>query len=371
MVRMVTERTPGEAANRPVAAHALHTALLALACALLSGCGTLYVMQAANGQYHVLRSRVPIDKVIADPHTPPDLRATLTQVKAAREFASHELGLPDNSSYRSYADIGRPFAVWNVVATPEFSVTPQQWCFPIAGCVNYRGYFSERRAHEFANSLAAGGFDVAVDGVPAYSTLGKFADPVLSSMLPYGDEVLAATIFHELAHQLLYVRDDSEFNEAFATTVENTGLERWLAHRGEEGRMGQFIADQAYASHLEHILAGARKRLVQLYASAVPREQMRVQKAIILHTLGADIEQFERRNGISYPVYEEWIAKGLNNADLASLATYYDCLPGFTRLLAAQDNDLPRFYAAARKLGDLPRTERHAQLCSSAGSPAS
>ena len=154
------------------------------------------------------------------------------------------------------------------MATPEFSVTPQQWCFPIAGCVTYRGYFSERRAHALCRlSSASLGYDVAVDGVPAYSTLGKFADPMLSSMLPYGDEVLAATIFHELAHQLLYVRDDSEFNEAFATTVENTGLERWLAHRGEEGRMGQFIADQAYASHLEHILAGARKRLVQLYAS--------------------------------------------------------------------------------------------------------
>src|SRR5207253_6303601 len=154
------------------------------------------------------------------------LRTHLEEVHAAREFASGELGLPDSSSYRSYADIGRPYVVWNVVAAPEFSVSPKRWCFPIAGCVAYRGYFRERRAREFAAALAVRGYDVSVDGVPAYSTLGRFADPVLSSMLRYGDDELAATIFHELAHQLLYVRDDSQFNEAFASTVEDEGLER-------------------------------------------------------------------------------------------------------------------------------------------------
>jgi predicted aminopeptidase len=369
MVRMLTETPPRDASKSAVGLRALRTALLALATALLSGCGTLYVMQAANGQYHVLRARVPITKVIADPHTPPELRTTLTQVQAAREFASHELGLPDNSSYRSYADIGRPFVVWNVVATPEFSAHPVEWCFPIAGCVAYRGYFSEQRARQFANALAVRGFDVAVDGVPAYSTLGKFADPVLSSMLPYGDEVLAATIFHELAHQLLYVRDDSEFNEAFATTVENSGLERWLAHQGQPGRMREFLEDQANAQQLEGLLAATRKRLAVLYTSGTPREEMRLRKAVIFHELGVQVQDFERHSGVSYPVYEEWIAKGLNNADLASLATYYDCVPGFTRLLDAEDNDLPRFYAAARKLADLPRAERHARLCVGAETP--
>jgi predicted aminopeptidase len=368
MMRMLTE-TPAADARRPAVGARLRAGLLALAALLLGGCGTTYVLQAANGQYHVLRARVPIERVLADPRTTSELRSQLQQVQAARAFASAELALPDNQSYRSYADIGRPFVVWNVVATPEFSVRPQHWCFPVAGCVAYRGYFSEARAHQFANALAVRGFDVAVDGVPAYSTLGKFADPVLSSMLPYGEEGLAATIFHELAHQLLYVRDDSEFNEAFATTVENTGLERWLAQQGQPQRMREFLADQAISQQLENLLGAARRRLAQLYGSGLPQAEMRQRKAVILHALGVELQAFERQHGVSYPVYDEWIARGLNNADLASLATYYDCVPGFTRLLHEADNDLPRFYAAARQLAALPRATRHARLCTSAAGP--
>ena len=210
-MRMLTEPPAGGAAGADVTTILLSRArglLLMWTCALLSGCGTPYLMQAASGEWHVLHERTAIDTVIADPKTEPQVRAQLEQVRAAREFATRELGLPDNDSYRTYADIGRPFVVWNVVAAPEFSVTPQRWCFPVAGCVAYRGYFHEPSAREFALGLEAQGFDVAIDGVPAYSTLGKFADPVLSSMLRYGDDDLAATIFHELAHQLLYVRDD-------------------------------------------------------------------------------------------------------------------------------------------------------------------
>src|ERR1700730_16357908 len=255
MVRMLTN--PGVAAHVVCGARAL---LLAAACTLLSGCGTRYLMQAASGQWQVLRQRVPIDTLLADPRTPPALRAHLEEVRGAREFASRELGLPDNGSYRSYADIGRPYVVWNVVAAPEFSVRPKRWCFPIAGCVAYRGYFREQRAREFAASLAVRGFDVSVDGVPAYSTLGKFADPVLSSMLRYGDDELAPTIFHELAHQLLYVRDDSEFNEAFATTVEGAGLERWLTHQRDSQRLQPLRARQAHAAEFVSLLAQSRPR---------------------------------------------------------------------------------------------------------------
>src|SRR3984893_6551553 len=194
MVRMLTESSPGSAANPDVAAHVVcgvRALLLAAACTLLCGCGTPYLAQAARGQWQVLRQRVPLDTLLPDPRTPPAVRAHLQEVRAAREFASRELGLPDNKSYRSYADIRRPYVVWNVVATPEFSVQPRHWCFPVVGCVAYRGYFHEQRARDFANALAVRGFDVAVDGVPAYSSLGKFADPVLSSMLLYGaDELL-------------------------------------------------------------------------------------------------------------------------------------------------------------------------------------
>jgi len=338
-----------------------------LAAALLAGCATPYVMQAAAGEWHVLHERVPIEKVLADPHTPPPLRAHLEQVRAARDFASRELGLPDNDAYRSYADIGRPYVVWNVVAAAEFSVTPQRWCFPVAGCVAYRGYFSEPRARDFALGLETRGFEVVIDAVPAYSTLGKFADPVLSSMLRYGDDQLAATIFHELAHQLLYVRDDSEFNEAFATTVETTGLERWLAHQGQQAHMRAFREDQAREHSLVELMAGTRARLAQLYATALPPQQMRVQKAAAFAELAVGMRALERdAGGGGEPLYEEWIATGLNNARLASVATYYDCVPGFTRLLEQQDNDLPRFYAAARELAQQSHAERHARLCTSA-----
>jgi predicted aminopeptidase len=301
--------------------------------------------------------------VINDPATRPELRARLTEVHAAREFASRELGLPDNDSYRSYADVGRPFVVWNVVAAPEFSLQPERWCFPVAGCVAYRGYFHEREARDLALELEARGFDVVVEGVPAYSTLGKFADPVLSSMLRYDDDELAATIFHELAHQLIYVKNDSEFNEAFATTVEEEGLTRWLAHRGESERSGRLRTEREHEAALLALLKPARARLAELYGSDAAVEEMRARKREILAALAADIRALEARQSVHYPVYDQWMAAGLNNAQLASIATYYECVPGFERLLAAADGDLPRFYADVRALADSSRTERHASLC--------
>ena len=337
--------------------------MLAATCALASGCATPYLLQAAGGEWRVLHERVPIDKLLADPRTPPALRGHLEEVRAAREFASRELGLPDNASYRSYADIGRPYVVWNVVAAPEFSVEPKRWCFPVAGCVAYRGYFHERRAREFGAALAVRGFDVVVDGVPAYSTLGRFADPVLSSMLRYGDDELAATIFHELAHQLLYVRDDTEFNEAFATTVEDAGVERWLTHQGATERLRRFRAEQADAAAFAGLLARTRAQLARLYASGVPREEMRERKAEAFAALATDIRALERREGVSYPLYEGWIAEGLNNARLVSVSTYFGCLPGFQRVLEQAGGDLRRFYAAVRGLSRLPLVERHARLC--------
>src|SRR5579862_1268349 len=312
MVRMLTE-TPGRG-----------VLLAAAACTVLSSC---YLMQAAVGQYRVLHARAPIDALIAAPATDPKLRARLTEVHAAREFASRELGLPDNASYRSYADIGREFVVWNVVAAPEFSLQPRHWCFPVAGCVAYRGYFHEQRARQLALELEARGFDVVVEGVPAYSTLGRFADPVISSMLRYDDDELAATIFHELAHQLIYVKNDSEFNEAFATTVEEVGLGRWLEFRGAAQRIGRFREEQRQEAALLALLAPARVRLAALYASAVSAGEMRERKRALLAQLGVDVGDLERREGVHYPVYDQWIAAGLNNAQLASLATYYACVP--------------------------------------------
>jgi predicted aminopeptidase len=339
----------------------LRVLLAALALVTLPGCGTLYLAQAAGGQYHVLHARRPIDKVVADPSTPPDLRTRLLDVRDARDFAVTELHLPDNRSYRTYADIKRPFVVWNVVATPEFSVEPKHWCFPIAGCVAYRGYFKEKTARAFAAKLARQGFDVIVEGVPAYSTLGRFADPVLSSMMPYGDTELAGTIFHELAHQLLYVKDDSEFNEAFATTVEDVGLERWLTSRGHPDLIREFLEENANERAFIDLFAGTRTQLAQLYASGIPPAQMREKKAAVFAQLTEQVRALQRQQGDRY--YESWLKEGLNNAHLASVATYYQCVPGFKRLLAEQDGDLVRFYAAARALSKQPRATRHARLC--------
>lgn len=346
-----------------IPAPVLRLLLIALLLASLPGCGTLYVAQAGGGEWHVLRARKPIDKVLADPNTPQSLRDTLTEVKAAREFASRELKLPDNRSYRTYADIHRRYVVWNVVATPEFSVHPKQWCFPIAGCVAYRGYFSEKRARGFAADLSKRRFDVILDGVPAYSTLGKFADPVLSSMLPYGPDELAAIIFHELAHQLIYVKNDTQFNEAFAMTVENAGLERWLTLNGHADRFQRYREQSAREKEYVELFARNRAQLAKLYASGLPPAEMREKKAAAFGELAAEIRELEQRQGARSSLYDEWIKEGLNNARLASLANYYDCMPGFERLLAEQGNDLPRFYAAVRELARQPMAQRHEQLC--------
>ena len=340
----------------------LTIALLLAGSSILPGCGSLYLLQAARGQAQILVDRRPIDKVVADPKTPPTVRDTLTEVSAARDFASHTLGLPDNRSYRVYADIGRPYVVWNVVAAPEFSVNPRVWCFPVAGCVTYRGYFRQKAAQAYAAKLAAAGYDTDVGGVPAYSTLGHFDDPILNTMLPYGRDELAAIIFHELAHQLLYVPGDSAFNEAFASTVEETGLARWLTAQGRPADIENFHRNEARAREYSQLLAQARRDLARLYATKIPQDQMRAAKQARMAALAAAIRAAEKRLGAPSG-YGPWLAKGINNAQLASVATYENCMPGFQRLLVQQDGDLARFYAAVRVLAKQPKAQRDAQVC--------
>jgi predicted aminopeptidase len=339
-------------------------AAAALALSMLAGCAsTLYLMQAAVGEWHVLHDRRPIVDVIDDPQAPESLVRELGEVRAARRFASQQLKLPNNDSYKSYVNIGRPYVVWNVVAAPEFSVKPKQWCFPIAGCVTYHGYFHERAARSFARHLKRQGYDVVVEGVPAYSTLGRLPDPVMSSMMRYGSDALTAMIFHELAHQLLYVPNDSRFDEAFAMTVENEGMKRWLTQRHEPEHLAEFERLNAADRQFARLLRRTRDRLAKLYASGVPRPQMLLRKQATFSVLAHRIRALEHRLGVSAPVYDEWIAAGLNNADLASVGTYYDCLPGFERLLEREDDNLPRFYAAARRLAHEPQRKRDRQLC--------
>ncbi len=337
-------------------------------CGELAGCSIAYLSQATQGQWRLMRARRPIDRVLADPDTPAELRRRLELVLDAREFASGALALPNNRSYRSYADLNRPYVVWNVVAAPEFSIHPRQWCFPFTGCLSYRGYFREAGARAFAARLAARGDDVVVYGVAAYSTLGHFADPVLNTMMRYGDLELVSTIFHELAHQLVYVRGDSEFNESFAVTVEREGLRRWLAARGRSDELRAFRAQRAADRDFTRVLSGARAALDRLYQEPLQPQPMRELKRHILDTAGREVRALEERSGLRSG-FDAWIDAGLNNAHLASIATYRGCVAGFQGLLGRERDDLPAFYAAVRKLAPHPAARR--ELCrTSAADPA-
>jgi len=328
----------------------------------LAGCAHIsYYLQAVNGQVDIWQRERAIDEVIADPVTPDALREKLAAVLRMREFASRELGLPDNASYRRYADLGRPFVVWNVFAAPEFSTRPVQWCFPFAGCVGYRGYFDKAGAGRFAAERAAEGHDVFVGGVPAYSTLGWFADPVLNTFIRYPDPGIARLIIHELAHQVVYVRDDSVFNESFAVAVEQEGVARWLARHGSAQDKSVYERIRHYRDGFTQLMQTYRERLDALYGSGLAPQAMRVRKREIFETMALDYERLKAGwNG--FRGYDRWFEQQPNNAQIASVTIYTRMVPAFQALLRAQGGDLPAFYGAVRELAALPRGERDARL---------
>jgi predicted aminopeptidase len=340
-------------------------AAIALIASLSGGC---YLLQSAEGQLTLMSKREPISRVIDAPSTPAKLRTQLTAVTAIRNFASHELGLPDNGSYRKYADIGRPYVVWNVVAAPEFSVEPKKWCFPIVGCVGYRGYFVELKARKFAAGLHADGFDVAVGGVAAYSTLGHFDDPILSTMVSWNDVELASIVFHELTHQLLYVRNDASFNEALATTVEEEGVRRWLDSQGREKDLGDHLLQHERYLEVIALMAATRDKLRELYAAGLPPPLMRERKRRTLEALRESYGALRTQWGGHAP-FDAWFAQDINNAHLASIATYFACVPGFERELKAVGGNLPAFYTRVRELAKLHQDRRDLLVCETSASP--
>jgi predicted aminopeptidase len=337
-------------------------AVIACACAL-SGC---YVLQAASGQAAVMRRSEPIPQVMADPATPPRTRERLQLVQEAREFAVDELALPDGKSYRRYADLGRPYVVHNVVATPEFSVDPRRWCFPVTGCIAYRGYFDQSRAEDYALRLSIRGDDVSVGGVPTYSTLGHLPDPVFQPMLEWRDTRLVGTVFHELAHERLYLPGDSELNEAYASVVEDEGVRRWLAAHGRTADIAAYDASLRRQREFAALLRETRERLRQLYASSLSPEQMRIEKQREFGRLKFRHEQLRHEHWDGYSGYDAWFARALNNARLVAVATYEDCVPGLRRVLE-QAGSLPAFYDRVAATRTLTANERHAQLCALAG----
>jgi predicted aminopeptidase len=335
--------------------------VLALGCIATSS-GGCYLLQSAQGQLQLLAKRKPLASVIAQPSTPPAIRTQLEAVAAIRDFATRELGLPDNGSYRTYADVGRPYVVWNVVAAPEFSVTSKEWCYPIVGCVAYRGYFVESRARKFADQQRASGMDVAVGGVAAYSTLGHFDDPVLNTMVSWNDVELAAIIFHELTHQLLYVANDASFNEALATAVEEEGVKRWLISQGRGQDLAEHQVEQQHYLKVVDLLNATRDELKRIYATPLAPAQMRAAKDMAFDGLHSKFAALRAEWGGHAP-YEAWFSRNINNAHLASVATYFVCVPGFERELAAVQGDLPAFYRRVRELSKLNQKARDATVC--------
>jgi predicted aminopeptidase len=333
-----------------------------LLCALAvttAGCAAPYYWQAIGGQLELLRKREPIHELIADPQADPALKSTLTRIAAMRRFAVDELGLPSNDSYTTYVALDRPYVVWNVVATEEFSVDPQRWCFPFAGCVAYRGYFDKAAADRFAAELATDGLDVHSGGSTAYSTLGYFADPVLSTMVNGGEQYVASLLFHELAHQQLYIKDDSEFSEAFAMVVEEIGTARWLAQHGTAADIERYRIRRERRTQFGELIAEQQARLRTIYASAVAPAELRAEKERAFAALRAEYDTV-KASWQGNTDYDAWFAQPLNNATLASVATYTRWLPALR--WRALEVGMTAFYADAAALAKLKTEEREEEL---------
>lgn len=332
----------------------------AVVCAaLVSLAGCAFYWQAIGGEFDLLRKRTPIEKLLADPAVDPKTKTELTAVAEIRKFAVTDLLLPDNKSYTTYVALDRPYVVWNVVAAEQFSVQPKRWCFPVAGCVSYRGFFDRADAERFEKELVSEGYDTSSGGSSAYSTLGYFADPVLSTMLGGGELYVASTLFHELAHQKLYVKNDSEFSEAFATAIEEYGAERWLVARGNDTALAAYQRRLVHRADFAALISAQQERLRAVFATNEPVEQKRADKARAFDVMRADYAAVKQRWGGSGE-YDAWFQQPLNNAALASVATYRRWVPALRARIDAVG--LAEFYDDTAELAKLKAPERAARL---------
>jgi predicted aminopeptidase len=343
------------------------TALLAAAVVCLgSGCSTLgYYAQSVGGHLGLMNSARPVSDWLADESTPDPLRERLALTQRVRDYAVRELKLPDNQSYRRYADLGRPAAVWNVVAAPELSLVLKTWCFPVVGCVGYRGYFSRADAEALAAEQRAAGLEVSVYGVPAYSTLGRLnwlgGDPLLSTFIRYPEGELVRLVFHELAHQIAYASDDTTFNESFATALERIGGARWLATQADDRARSDYERYDARRREFRELAMRTRDALEALYRSDAPDDLKRQRKAEIMAGMRAEHAALKAGRWEGFSGYDQWFERA-NNASLGVLAAYTDLVPQFERLFEREGRDFERFYAEVRRLAILPKDERRATL---------
>ena len=340
-----------------------------LAALCLTGCANLgYYWQSVHGHLSLMNAAKPVNDWLADAAAPEPLKARLALSQRIRDFAARELQLPDNPSYRRYADLQRRAVVWNVVAAPEYSLTLKTWCFPVTGCVSYRGYFAEADARAEAAQLKAQGLEVSVYGVPAYSTLGWMnwagGDPLLNTFIHYPEGELARLIFHELAHQVVYVQDDTMFNESFATAVERLGGARWLATQAGEAARAEYAAFDTRRSEFRALALVTRRKLADIYEPKVPATRsdtaQAAMKKIAYEEFRAQYQQLKARWG-GFAGYDPWVASA-NNAAFGAQAAYDELVPGFEALFEREQRDWKRFYDAVKRLAALPKDERRRQL---------
>ncbi len=355
------------------------SALLLLLC--LSSCADLgYYWQSLEGHVSLLKAARPVDDWLADAQTPDKLKEKLVLTQKIRAFAAEELKLPDNASYKRFADLKRKAVVWNVVAAPTLSLKLKTWCFPVAGCVGYRGYFSETEAKQEAEELKKQDFDVSVYGVPAYSTLGwsnwAGGDPLLSTFIGYPEGELARIVFHELAHQVVYVADDTSFNESFATAVERLGGARWLAKYGSEATKAEYLVYDGRRRQFKALTKATRLQLSQIYGENKPIA-VDIYASIAIKNIAKNTEKDDEKTKIKHEIiesfksqyellktswngyagYDNWV-KQANNAAFGALAAYDDGVPQFEALFEQQGGDWVKFYAAVRNLAAMPKDVR-------------
>ncbi|MCX7305594.1 MAG: aminopeptidase [Hyphomicrobiales bacterium] len=329
----------------------------------VAGCTSIsYYVQSLQGHAEIMAARKSVAGLVDNPATPEPLRARLEEASAIRQFATDSLGLPDNNSYRSYVDVGRDYVTLAVFAAPEFSLAPMTWCVPVYGCVPYRGYFSKQGAVETATGLKAQGLDVHVSGVTAYSTLGWSSDPLLNTMLRQDDTYLAGLVFHELAHQRVYVNGDSAFNEAFAVAVETSGVKRWLRETGNLAGLRGYEAEIKRGNDFYALVAQARSDLAQIYDGPASIQSKRTAKAAAIERLRTRYRITRDRRWGGYRGYDAWFDSPINNAKLAATTVYSDQVPAFLHLFDLCSGNYARFYAAVRRLGALEREQREDAL---------
>ena len=328
----------------------------------VSACSSFgYYMDLMEGHSELMEQRKPVAEILAKKETKTKLRKLLKTSQDIRNFASKELDLPENDSYRMYADLKRRYAVWNVVAAKEFSIKPRKWCFLFVGCLSYRGYFSKEAATAYANELKAEGYDVYVAGANAYSTLGWFDDPLLNTMMYKSEASRAGIIFHELAHQVVYIDNDSAFNEAFATAVEQEGIRRWLEKDGQNTKYEKYLINKKRNTQLNQLLRATREELKRLYKTNISEDEKRSAKKQIFTHMQNKYQQLKNSWG-GYKAFDSWMSQDLNNSHLLLIATYHDLVPTFKAILRNENYNLKRFYLAVEQFGQLDKEKRNAQM---------